>query len=364
MSVAAEKVREIPGGAHVSTPNPSSPKGSFIGRMITLAKDYNEPISHLSTLVMSATNAILNSEIIVPVQAVLGLIGSSIGIKEFTSGSTELSQNLRGNVKLLIGLSIPCALYSIAQSVRSFIKADNFEEKEESAYDIVENIGWLGDSTASLLRGLVTNGHVVESVGQVVLPLVLASAVLGSVTIVKHAKQLMKNVRLLDAVKKDPTESIGKRFSHIKKMDDYALKTCFNVESGAELKSTIEKVVSLSKTVFKTDTEILITDSEVLITDIVSDQQEQFLSLLTDRIISKNLSHKLTILSGIVSLVGLAVFVFTTAAPLAFGLFFMGSVVSLVKFFNEKKVQEVFSSQIQAWDTMAIQYHAREQAIA
>jgi len=335
--------------------NPSS--GSFFGRVVCVFKRYNEPVVEGSYLAVNAWNALLNTELIVPLQTALNLftnlIGSSVGRSESSATSTRMT-NLIGNTKLLIGVSIPCALVTMAQCIRNFTVAKCHDEKVNTAFEVVECVGWLGDSTASFFRGLVTNGYAVSAVSSVILPLAVASAILSSVTVIKNAKNWAKSAQLLSnienaqkVIREDGRSAAQDILTAISKTTDFKLKYHFKVaDDGSSIRETIGKVVTVSK-------EILLRDPSKI--KVVDSNLDRFLVVLKDRIVAKNFSHKLAMLSMAMSLVGLAILICTVTAPVGFALLAVGSAISLSRFLYDQKKHDQFASELKKWKDRSLE---------
>lgn len=344
MGVNLNKIEQTQSPSYFSTV--SNKVGNFCGRAVTYFKTYNEAIAQGGSLVVNGFNFLLNSEYIVPFQGLLSIITfivhTALGIKTNPSDSPKANAVLT-NAKLLIGAAIPCALFSIYASGKALSKAQTYDEKEDLSLDFVENVGWLGDSIASFFRGLTTTGYL-RAVAPAVFPLALGSAVLSGVSIFKNGKNLDKSRILLKEVrKKDTNEALD----HIAKGDDYAVKTHFNAASGKDMKDTITKISTLSREILA-NKEVKEDEKES-----IKQKSSQFLKLLTDRIKSKNFTHRLAMLSMTVQLVGLAILAFVGAAALGYGLLAIGAMISLAKFFNEKKQHELFSKEFTAWGNNA-----------
>lgn len=233
------------------------------------------------------------------------------------SGADSSSSILVGSGKIAAAVAIPFAIYGIIQEGRQMFSG---KHKIDSAFRMVQNVAWLADSTGTFVRGLCQVGAVGQQAMQVAFGFTVAGAALSVATIALHAKAIYQSNQFLEKLnKKSEKEAID----HALAQSAYRKEKYFNFDA-----TTYNQLTLISA---NANTEI----------------QGEAKTHLINRVKESNFGRKLAILSAVVSLVAMAVLLFTPAAPIGFFLLAVASGILLAKFFYERRSVKHFSTKIQ-----------------
>lgn len=282
--------------------------------------------------------------------------------------------------KLVTGLkfapiiSAPFALYDTCYETYHCITG---KEKVDSALRATEGLAWLTESIAAFLEELTFQGAAAQAASTAVLTLSGISVALWTATIVLNVKYHIENLkamkdidatltengtktdfdvhdycRVLKHLSRDPDAKSEQletdKKSKVKGYNDYALKKHFGVE-GKELRPLlirIEENVQFTleegrKAEARNDTSSANKLNKEALTT-----AETAVNSLKGRIKNKNFFHKVSILSAIIYLIGVALLLFPPAAIAAYTLLTIGACISLINTLWEKRSARLFEEQM------------------
>lgn len=231
-------------------------------------------------------------------------------------------------VKVLAAVTIPVALYSLGRDSFELI---NGTEKVDATLRVAENLSWLGDSTSTFISGLEVTGAIAEGTSALTFfPISVASACLATATITLNGRRLYQSRQLIKEM--DLQASDNEVLTLLNNKDEYFLQKSFNVE-GDKLKETLQDIQGLAA-------------KKLASGDAKSSQEtlQKTVDGLKERIRTKNWSHGLAILSSVVTLIGMAILLFSPLGPIAYAILAVAALVSVAKFLYERKSLHYFAT--------------------
>lgn len=204
----------------------------------------------------------------------------------------------------------PFALYKIGLDCWEIVSS---VEKLDAIFRVSECLSWLGYSASIFIDGLHVVGAFVDKAVSLEFGFTLAGVILSIATILLNAKHLVQGEELLEYV-----DTLGDRavINTFNVRSDYELERYFGME-GAKLRVVIE-----------------------------SDNAVRAVAALKERIVTRNLSHKLAITSATITVVGMAILLFTPFFPIGHGLLVVAAIISIVKFAFEYQAAQRLESEL------------------
>lgn len=241
-------------------------------------------------------------------------------------------------------VSIPFSMYGARNELRNIRlqgqqQLDRYE-KINSGLRIVEYVAATGDSLSTLLTALEKIALIAKGA------LVFASVISGISTILWLAsiplqlRQLAKGKEILAQMNKVINETKITKEGYARALELFskkhirAIEQSLNVESGKEVKHTIDKIVQASHRARNVER------SEELL--------KKTVDTLRTRIQQKNFSTKLGILISAVNFIALTILMFSPAAPIGFALLAIGAIVTLAKAIKEYRETSRFEKRLNA----------------
>ena len=236
------------------------------------------------------------------------------------------------NIKLLSVISLPFAFYSV---LSSGWKVVNGKEKIDSALSAIEGLSWLGDSTSTFIAGLDVVG-LLDHTSKLTSTLSFLSVVLASATIFINIRRIKQGQEATQEINEAADAGSSPAAAGIKIMrekDRYYLDKIFGVNP-----------TSLQRTL------LAIHQSAIRNADGRVGEQAlvNTVDCLTKRIISKKLSHQLTVVSTAITLVGMTIILLNPPlAVAAYCLLSASGAVATFNFFYERRSIKLFQSRLQ-----------------
>jgi hypothetical protein len=235
------------------------------------------------------------------------------------------------NIKLLSVISLPFALYSVLSSGWKVISS---KEKIDSALNAIEGLSWLGDSASTFIAGLDVVG-LLERTAKLTSALSLLSVVLASATIfinIRRIRQGQEAIQEMNAAVGDGESNVAAVVKMMSEKDKYYLEKVFGVNSS-RLQRTL---LTINQNAKNADGHV---GEQALVNTVDS---------LKKRIISKKLSHQLTIVSTAIALIGMSILLLNPLlAVAAYYILTASGAVAALNFFYERRSTKLFQSLLQ-----------------
>lgn len=296
----------------------------------------NDLISTGETVVHVATNVFTTEKVS------LGIKVANV-VRYIGCASNKLLNNTKslptvGVLKLMNLGTVPLAIYEIGRSVFSAAKA-SLNEKVDAVLGIISTIGTLGDIASTTAQGLAAVGAVASKAIAWATPLAIASAAVEGVGLFLTIKSLIETHRFSKALKQ--TAALEKPVEEYS-VEDFTKGRLLiidkqNIEksfTGKHLKTDSTKLNERLLQIESKAQEMIDSDNPQRVRE-GKQKLQTMMQSLSQRMTSKKWSNALTILSGIVGLVGLGV-LFSPCPPAGFILLAISGVLSMVNFFYEK----------------------------
>lgn len=308
----------------------SSINNSCVGRFYRRCVAYTPLVTDLTGVIVNIANAKTLSFLLNFVFDTTAASGGS------WKGQEWLFKAVR-DVKVLAAVTIPVALYSLGRDTYELVRGT---EQVDAGLRVAENLSWLGDSTSTFISGLESTGAIHNGIAATTFfPISIASGCLATATIALNGRRLYQSRQLLKEMDAEPGDN--EVLTLLTSKDEYFLQKSFNVE-GEKLKETLQEIQGLAaKKLANGDAKA---SQNTLKTTVDS---------LKERIRTKNWSHRLSILSSIVTLVGMGILLFSPFGPIAYGLMAVAALVSVAKFLYERKSMRYFATTLNDIKTAA-----------
>lgn len=240
------------------------------------------------------------------------------------------------NSKLFAAASLPFALYRVGYSGWKVIRGT---EKFDFALKAIEGLSCLGDSISTFIAGLDVAG-VLHRTATLTLSISLISVVLATATIALNIRRLRQGqaaVREIQtcgqaavAAGESPAAAVVKMLAA---KDEYYLEKNFNVD-GRKLHDTLQVVAKSAKATNNEDAQNKTVSDKVL---------RDTIQNLKMRIKTKKWSHRLAILSSVISVIGMSVILLVPPlAVVAYSLLAAAAIISTISILYETKSIRVF----------------------
>lgn len=227
----------------------------------------------------------------------------------------QLLSKVIQNAKILKVVSIPFALTGIGVEI---CKAVQNRDKTEPLLRIAKNLGWLGDSVAAFVGGLHAAGAVVANVSAWTLSFYGAGAFLSLASCPLAAWGLRQSCALGDEIR-NIAGSKGSEgvIQHLLAKDNRFLRKHFRVE-GKKLRCALQKIPA--------------------------EKAELTVAALQKRIQVRQWSHRLTVISSVITWLGMMILIFTPLFAFAYALMAVASIISISKFIYDRKSKARFAA--------------------
>lgn len=247
------------------------------------------------------------------------------------------------SMKLAVAAAAPFTAYGMVQSGKTLASSASKRDKVDAALLMVGSVGDLGDMACTFAEGLRAVGAVAESAVAWTTPVMGVSAVVSSVAAGVHIHgwargrkfmNLMNDV--MDKKKGVKTvythEQLGKLKDYLNTRSDRAIKRFFGVRAD-QLMNRLDRIFKETNTkIFpKKTSKVSEKDKKETL-----DPVDKTVKALKGRVQSKIRSHRLGLLSTIISLIATAILLFTPLAPLGFALYAVCTVLSIATMIHDR----------------------------
>jgi hypothetical protein len=267
------------------------------------------------------------------------------------------NNNFLGCTQVFAVIRLPLAIYNIKNAVADFFKK-NRSEKVDAVLNVTSEVGSVGDVTATFVSGLQTIGIVAGKALSWITTVGIVSTVLEVAGMIFNIKGISEN-RIV-------SNKFTEKANLEKTADDYTLEdyeeglkfleeqriensNFINKHFGMEENTLAERLVDIE---FESKKKLSSENPE----EVKEGKQMLFSTMksLRDHIITKDVSHALSLLAGTVSVVGFALLFVPPVIVVGFALAAFGAAISLTKFVYDKVQRHRFEN------CMEINHHSSQ----
>lgn len=254
------------------------------------------------------------------------------------------------SLKFVSGVNIPIALYQMSENIVKVAKG-TLNEKIDVFLDTTFNLGLIGDSISGVGSALEGVGLVAAKSMMWATPLAIVSVSLEVAGIVLNIKESVENFIFRGQLSKEA--GLDKTVEHYG-VEDYRKGFDFLVQQRTRERSFLNK-------------HFRVNDKKLLnrLRDIESEAREKIqsansflvnegksllhntMSALKRRVTTRMISNTLAILSGVTSIVGLFIILFTPIAPLGYAFLAIGVVLGIAKVAFDYETTRRFENELQ-----------------
>lgn len=254
------------------------------------------------------------------------------------------------SLKFVSGVSIPIALYQMSENIVKVAKG-TFNEKIDVFLDTTFNLGLVGDSISCIASGLEGVGLVAAKSMMWATPLAIVSVSLEVAGIVLNIKESVENFIFRGQLSK--VAGLNKRVEHYE-IEDYRKGFDFLVEKRKKERTFLNKHFRINEKKLlnrlvdiENEAREKIQSANSFLVDEGKSLLHNTMSALKRRVTTRMISNTLAILSGVTSIVGLSIIMFTPIAPLGYAFLAVGVVLGIAKVVFDYETTRRFENELQ-----------------
>ena len=217
-------------------------------------------------------------------------------------------------------LTLPFAIYKIVKCAMKIFKHNTLMQKVDAGIGLTTTLSELTEGAVYIAKGLEKFGAVTLGAIKWTTGVTIASVVLSSAVIFTHIRNWYKTHSFL----KNADQQLHEKNDDYKKAVDSLVQ---EKKSGSYLNASKKQLESIK-------------DYSENVAD--SSQLETLYAKLRSRIKTKIFSHKLALVSAVVSLIATVILLATPLAPLAYAVMAVGALILIGKYIQERFNQSRF----------------------
>lgn len=304
-----------------------------------VSSDENSATVAIATGAVSVASFTVNAR---AVDVVLSLFFQSSKAASDSGSTSMLSQAITSLkcTKVAAVALVPIAFGCAVNEARHLITS---KHRIDSGLKMMDYLAWTVETTSMSLSGFDMLGVVSDSVGQIAGTAMIGAWGVSAVMVgALNAKILIQSRRFLAELDKKDNAGV---INAVIELDDYKLNKHFNMNAG-RLRAALERVqdfISSARELNKLDAKDTKKVKKLKKRSLKTANrvERRLAALLKRRITQKNFCNKLAIVSSIITIIAVAILLFSPLAPVGFAALAISSAILLYRnFYDRRRIRE------------------------